>query len=104
MAPPGKRQLDVTEDLSPANTMLMIWSPDRPGNWLFHCHLAFHVVPGDADLRGRVAHGSHSMDVREHMSGLVVGINVQSSKKWKLPTRNNVRKLHLFVDEAHSHG
>ena len=102
--PPGKRQLDVTEDLSPANTMLMIWSPDRPGNWLFHCHLAFHVVPGDADLRGRVAHGSHSMDVREHMSGLVVGINVQASKKWKLPSRNNVRKLHLFVDEGPRRG
>ncbi len=98
--PAKKRQLDVTEDLNPFHTMMMVWSPNRPGNWLLHCHLAFHVVPGDADLRGRVEHGSHSMDVRDHMAGLVVGISVQPSKTWKAASRDKLRTLHLFVDEG----
>lgn len=98
--PPGEGPLDVTEDLSAAHTMFMTWTPDRPGNWLFHCHIGFHVVPGDADLRGRVEHGSHSMDVRDHMAGLVLGINVQPSKGWTATNRRDLRTLHLFVDEG----
>ena len=98
--PPGEGPLDVTEDLSGAHTMFMTWTPDRPGNWLFHCHLAFHVVPGDADLRGRVEHGSHSMDIRDHMAGLVLGINVQPSRGWTAMSRGDLRTLHLFVDEG----
>jgi FtsP/CotA-like multicopper oxidase with cupredoxin domain len=98
--PPGEGPLDVTEDLSAAHTMFMTWTPDRPGNWLFHCHLAFHVVPGDADLRGRVDHGSHSMDIRDHMAGLVLGINVQPSPGWTPMSRRDLRTLHLFVDEG----
>ncbi|MFN2602835.1 MAG: multicopper oxidase domain-containing protein [Gemmatimonadaceae bacterium] len=98
--PPGEGPLDVTEDLNAAHTMFMTWTPDRPGNWLFHCHIGFHVVPGDADLRGRVEHGSHSMDIREHMAGLVLGINVQPSKGWAAASRSDLRTLHLFVDEG----
>ncbi len=98
--PPEKRRLDVTEDLSAGHSMLMVWSPNRPGNWLFHCHLAFHVVPGDGQLVGRVAHGSHEMDVRQHMAGLVLGISVKPSLAWRAPTRNNIRKLHLYIDEG----
>jgi len=96
--PPGEGQLDVTEDLSTWHTMFMTWTPDRPGNWLFHCHIGFHVVPGDADLRGRVEHGSHSMD--DHMAGLVLGISVQPSKGWAAASRRDLRTLHLFVDEG----
>jgi FtsP/CotA-like multicopper oxidase with cupredoxin domain len=101
--PPDKRPLEVTEDLSPGHAMLMVWSPDRPGNWLFHCHLAFHVVPGDADLRGRVAHGSHEMDIRDHMAGLVLGISVAPPLAWKGADRSKVRTVHLFVDEGVPH-
>jgi hypothetical protein len=25
--------------------MMMEWSPERAGNWLFHCHLTFHIQP-----------------------------------------------------------
>ena len=98
--PPGEGPLDVTEDMSAAHTMFMTWTPDRPGNWLFHCHIGFHVVPGDADLRGRVEHGSHSMDIRDHMAGLVLGINVQPSQGWTPMSRRDLRTLHLFVDEG----
>jgi manganese oxidase len=98
--PPDKRRLEVTEDLTAGHSMLMVWSPDRPGNWLFHCHLAFHVVPGDAQLGGHMEHGSHAMDVRQHMAGLIVGISVQPSPAWKAANRDDLRKLHLFVDEG----
>jgi FtsP/CotA-like multicopper oxidase with cupredoxin domain len=98
--PPGEGPLDVTEDLSAAHTMFMTWTPDRPGNWLFHCHLAFHVVPGDAQLVGRVEHGSHSMDIRQHMAGLVLGINVRPSPGWAPKSRRDLRTLHLFVNEG----
>jgi len=99
--PSGEGPLDVTEDLSTWHTMFMTWTPDRPGNWLFHCHIGFHVVPGDADLRGHVERGSHSMDIRDHMAGLVLGINVQPSKGWTPASRRDLRTLHLFVDEGH---
>ena len=36
--PPAKQRLAVTEDIALPGTMQMVWSPDRPGNWIFHCH------------------------------------------------------------------
>jgi FtsP/CotA-like multicopper oxidase with cupredoxin domain len=99
---PDARRLAVTEDMSAFHSMNMVWSPDRPGNWLFHCHLAFHVVPGDAQLSGATmdTYARHSGDVRHHMAGLVLGIDVHAPPKWIAPARENVRKLRLYVDEG----
>lgn len=33
----------VTEMLAPGATMALAWSPNRPGNWIFHCHMAAHM-------------------------------------------------------------
>ena len=98
----GARRLGVTEDMNPMHSMYMVWSPDRPGNWLFHCHIAFHVVPGEAQLSGALSdtHAAHSGDIRQHMAGLVLGIDVRPSPNWVAPARENVRKLRLFVDEG----
>ena len=38
-----ERPLVVTHLMLPGETMNMSWVPERPGNWLFHCHFAFHV-------------------------------------------------------------
>ena len=38
---PGKWSLPQL--MSPFSAMSMTWSPDRPGNWLFHCHFAVHL-------------------------------------------------------------
>ncbi|HUF51419.1 MAG TPA: multicopper oxidase domain-containing protein [Longimicrobiales bacterium] len=46
---PGQRRMAVTEVLGPGQTMAMAWSPERPGNWLMHCHFANHVTPGGID-------------------------------------------------------
>lgn len=66
---PAPGQLVVTQLLSPLAGMSMTWSPDRPGNWLFHCHVALHntpyamiAMPDDPHMR--------------EMAGLVLGVIV----------------------------
>ena len=40
---PAERRMAVTERLLPGRRWR--WpGPDRPGGWVFHCHLTFHVV------------------------------------------------------------
>jgi len=103
---PAKRRLGVTEDLSPGHTMYMVWSPDRAGNWLFHCHITFHVFPGNAQLTGALPseHALHSVDAGVHMSGLVLGITVEEPRGLRPERRTNVRKLRLFVNEGRRRG
>jgi FtsP/CotA-like multicopper oxidase with cupredoxin domain len=70
---PEDRRLVVTESLLPRTTMAMEWTPTRPGRWLFHCHLSFHVtseirLPGAVEADPEHAHS--------HLAGLVIGIEV----------------------------
>jgi FtsP/CotA-like multicopper oxidase with cupredoxin domain len=67
--PLAPAQMVVTQLMSQFSTMSMTWSPDRPGNWIFHCHFALHLTPDsisaapdDPFMRGMV--------------GLILGINV----------------------------
>ncbi len=78
----AERRLAVTEDLPPLATMSIVWSPDREGNWVFHCHKAFHVTRQQRfDLAGIREDSAPAMHVggnhaTENMSGLVIGIDV----------------------------
>jgi FtsP/CotA-like multicopper oxidase with cupredoxin domain len=77
-------RLAVTETLLSGQTMAIAWSPDKPGNWLFHCHVVRHMTPHATLHRDRrmptlvrAAHtGPHSAR-GEHMAGLVLGIRVR---------------------------
>jgi hypothetical protein len=77
----------VTELMGPGQTMSIHWAPDRPGNWLMHCHMALHMSP---TLRlgvkaANTAHkGNHSL---EAMSGLVTGWRDSRAREAKRPTR-----------------
>ena len=58
---PAPGQMVVTQLMAPLSSMSMTWSPDRPGNWLFHCHFALHntvypllATPDDPDMRDMV--------------------------------------------------
>ena len=42
---PARDQMVVTQLLTGFSGMSMTCSPDRPGNWLFHCHLSLHLTP-----------------------------------------------------------
>ncbi len=99
--PPNQRPMAVTQTLKPFETMAMTWVPDRPGDWLFHCHIGFHVVP-DARLDPPPP-GSHDQmahDPTVHMAGLVLGIVVHPAPGAAEPARGKARRLHLFVQEG----
>ena len=97
---PDQRRYAVTEDLTTLHSMSMVWSPNRPGNWLFHCHLAFHVVPEARLDATNAGHETHDGNPAKHMAGLVLGINVQPTAAFKVAPRLNPRQLRLFVDEG----
>jgi manganese oxidase len=105
-----QQRLAVTEDMAPGTTVRMAWSPDRPGNWLFHCHLTFHVTNrGRLDGAGD-EHAIHGTDPTKHMAGLVMGINVKPRKGQKQVVDTEwtddrkVRRLRLFASERARQG
>ena len=79
-----QRRLAVTEIVDPGKTMAMSWMPERPGNWIFHCHFAGHIshltsLDTDRGIRGAGRpHKAHASAGGHQMSGLVLGINVKS--------------------------
>lgn len=77
---PERRQLAVTEHVGPGHTATTVWSPDRAGNWIFHCHMLSHMstielVNSPLPERSRV----HGHDAQHMMGMLVVGIRVRPS-------------------------
>ena len=96
------RPMVATQPLQAGETIAMTWTPGQPGNWLFHCHILFHVdpslhlpMPGDA-----ADHQAHTADARNHMAGLVLGIEVQPDPDASAATvPTNPRALSLQVGE-----
>ena len=78
---PDRRRV-VTEMLLPGGTMRMHWVAERPGNWLMHCHFAFHVShflsldkipdPVDPGAPDAVDHAKGGM------AGLILGLTVRA--------------------------
>jgi FtsP/CotA-like multicopper oxidase with cupredoxin domain len=109
---PGQRRMAVTELAEPGTTMAVAFQPDRPGGWVFHCHLNWHVVanPGVGDqmpttqdreaelMRG---HASHDPDhhVERGMGGLMLALAVDPPPGYRLPELTR-RQMRLFVNEA----
>lgn len=122
--PVARRPLSNTDLIEPLHTTTFSYLASTPGNWLFHCHLAFHVdetvsVSGapratgtavasaanghaahlpDAAVMGRraAAMGSH---LDAHMRGLVVGLVVAPKPGYREPSTANARRLDLFVQQ-----
>ena len=100
----GMRPTLVTERMVPGETMTIMTVPDRPGNWLFHCHIAFHVIPAGARLvtdSADAAHATMSPDAGRHMAGLVVGVTIAPRPGAAAdPVPRQRRRLAMFVDEG----
>lgn len=99
--PAKDRRMLVTQVLRPYETMTLTWSPDRPGNWLFHCHIGFHVLPGarvNPVADGHPDYGAH--DPERHMSGLVLGIAVTPGPTFRAEERVAAEHLRLFIQEG----
>ena len=109
---PGQHRMAVTELSEAGTTMAIAFQPDRPGGWVFHCHLNWHVVsnPGvgefmpttqerDAELMG--GHASHDPDnhVEKSMGGLMMAITVTTPPGYRLPDGAR-RQMRLFVNDG----
>jgi len=92
----------ATHSMPEFSTMSLAWIAERPGNWLFHCHIGFHVVPGEATLSpgDRTGHARMSDDPRRHMAGLVLGISVKARPGWRPAARVEPERLRLVVQEG----
>jgi FtsP/CotA-like multicopper oxidase with cupredoxin domain len=105
------RPFVVTELMLPGETIGMSWVPERPGNWLFHCHFAFHVshhlaLPRDAEIpaaTGAGAHASHDAAAAPHrMSGLVLALAVRPAPGARAPVAAAAapREIRLLAQTA----
>lgn len=100
----AKQPMLVTEVMEPFSTMDMEWVAARAGNWLFHCHLAFHAVADTRYTPGFDAHDHHSGDAAKHMAGLVMGISVLERVRSVAVRRVAPRALRLHVQEGARRG
>jgi FtsP/CotA-like multicopper oxidase with cupredoxin domain len=81
--PRSDQPLVVTEVVPVFHTMRMSWSPDRGGNWLFHCHRPLHVAEERIEdvfdrkpMDGHHDMGPAELHAMKGMGGLVVGLTV----------------------------
>ena len=91
-------RLVATQVVASGAARILSWVPDRAGNWLFHCHILFHVAP---ELHLAPPMSEHDMhDPLHHMAGLVLGITVAPRPGVALsPDSTPVRRLRLVVGE-----
>jgi FtsP/CotA-like multicopper oxidase with cupredoxin domain len=111
-------RMSVTERMSAFSTMTITWSPEKAGNWLFHCHFAFHLLPPAILEKGSIAalvppvddHATHANHALTGMSGLVMGVHVAPRRGERYtdadPPRRRLRLVALmdsgFPDTAPS--
>lgn len=101
--PEEQRRLAVTEHVDVGHVFEMTWTPERAGNWLFHCHMLSHMSPTEA-LHPKEAHPaaySSAHDSNAGMGGLVIGITVLSGSI-SAPSSvaaNAAHKLQLVISE-----
>jgi FtsP/CotA-like multicopper oxidase with cupredoxin domain len=100
---PDARRMAVTEVLMQGQTMSIVWSPDRPGGWIFHCHLNIHAVrEAPIDRRDVISqpegheHGDPDQHAFTGMNGLILGVTVTGNPAVPNAWRP-VKRLRLYV-------
>lgn len=95
-----QRRKAVTEFMAPGTTMSMTWVPTRPGNWLFHCHLIYHIANSTRLMSELPAEQAHN-HAFSGMAGLVMGIDVAPGRGTTVAgtPAPPQRRLRLFVTE-----
>jgi manganese oxidase len=111
----AQERMAVTELMDEGTTMDLSWYADRPGGWVFHCHLNWHVVPNPtlgppfkseaariAELFSApdmgVMQQGHAMDnhAESGMGGLVLAMNIKPRAAWK-PYTVPRERLRLYI-------
>jgi FtsP/CotA-like multicopper oxidase with cupredoxin domain len=96
---------EVTEWMPAGSAARIRWSADRPGAWMFHCHIAYHIIPHDPQslaLAGKLEpqattpfsegqyfpttdNGTAGMDMNHAMGGLVMAVSIHGAAATTLP-------------------
>lgn len=98
-----QRRKVVTEMIEEGHVFDMTWTPERAGNWLFHCHMVAHISPSATlhpPVKEPVAY-SPDHDPGAMMGGLVIGITVlPNANSDPAPIATNAtHKLQLVISE-----
>ncbi len=97
-----------TRTLTPGTTMAIRFILDRPGNWLFHCHLAVHVE-GSSTLANLlsvrpVSVMDDEMSLMDHathgMAGLIIGLQVLPRGPQPVVSSRDPQRLRLLVQNS----
>ena len=97
-----------TKLLVPGSTMDIRFVPNRPGNWLFHCHLALHV-DGSSTLANMVNRRSVEEMEHEHMTmnhgvremaGLIIGIHVLPRGDQHVASTKEPQRFRLLIQSS----
>jgi FtsP/CotA-like multicopper oxidase with cupredoxin domain len=104
--PPEQRPMLVTHLMTARTAMELTWKPDRPGHWLFHCHILAHIVESNARPYGSLTaiQSEHPM-YHEHgapMVGLAIALDVDGPSAIKKTDYSHARKMTLAIQERHS--
>ncbi len=92
------RPLEVTEGMRDISTMQLSWIADRPGNWLFHCHLIRHSSDIQKYSAESLAVASTSDMPGDHgMGGLILGITVRPRTAVAIVPPAKARRLDLWT-------
>jgi FtsP/CotA-like multicopper oxidase with cupredoxin domain len=96
----SQERMAVTELMRGGTTMNLSWFADRPGAWVYHCHLNWHVVPNPIldpmqsdsvrlnELYASTAMNptSGTMPMSNHaemaMGGLVIAMTIKPKGEW----------------------
>ena len=104
---PEMQPLVNTDLLPPFRTLMLAFVPTTPGNWLFHCHFAFHTndevslagSPRDSGMSAAPGmNDGLGPSGGPHMRGLVIGIHVKPLPGWVDDSAApNARAIRLLV-------
>jgi FtsP/CotA-like multicopper oxidase with cupredoxin domain len=107
---PAARRMAVTEVVGEGESITMVWSPERPGGWIFHCHLTNHAAkmpavdrPNEIEYPATHDHGDPDHHMVTGMNGLVLGITVGGKRSAATPW-HPVNRLRLFVQSDSAAG
>lgn len=92
---PQQRRQAVTESMHSGTTMRIAFSPDRPGNWIFHCHITYHILP-ELHLP-RFAGDTVPPPGMMHMAGLVIEFHVRPGATGPGQPPTDTQRVRLLI-------
>jgi len=104
--PRSQQHLSNTDLIGEGATYTLSFVPTTPGNWLYHCHFAFHAdenasLVGSPKDSAEAVLLAHTGGMPHHsMRGLVIGIRVAPAPGYRAPSTAGARDVRLFVGKS----